>query len=405
MPAHTCSSEWTAQPHDSHSEPPQPPKEDPDAVLGGREQGRPELNSNPIPRRHHVRRSGIRPGDDDARRKLDVAEVRSVLLKLPWLRGCSAGHLRILSEAVRQIVAPKFAAIYHEGSYGDRLFILVRGAVGITGIDQRHSRTVLPVDSFGEASLVTPGGREATAIALKASLLLSIGHNDLFDQTKGPSDFAAVVLARLLRAAKGKDSQGRLSPIPDIVGMVFLERKAQESRIESSERHLSTQRMSSPPTEDKDTQMIETKAQSGVPARARRLQYLDRRGSRLEDYIARAEENEETGTTTECDEKAQGRATSTHFIRVRSHDYLVGGRKTNNEPVGRVTGRLGPTPSHLRGVRPREQRLTQYVVADALHVADHLYERVNRIIADIDARHGGGVVRQEGSLIQNRGPS
>ena len=92
--------------------------------------------------------------------------------------------LRRLRALVHAQEAPRFTVIYREGLPGSRLCVVARGlvrlttAAGVAGGDA-------PVEigaggSFGEAALVAALPRPATAVTLEPTLLLSIGHEELW---------------------------------------------------------------------------------------------------------------------------------------------------------------------------------------------------------------------------------
>ena len=128
-----------------------------------------------------------RPTGED---RLNELEVYKMLEQLPWLTGLTGRQMGFLTQVVtgNQFLLPKFGVVYPEGVVGDRLFILVKGSVRLTGTDPKHSREVTVGGSFGEAQLVLPGPRAATAVALTDAHLLFIDHSDLLE---GQTDAAA----------------------------------------------------------------------------------------------------------------------------------------------------------------------------------------------------------------------
>ena len=122
--------------------------------------------------------------------KMTLAEVSDTLQQLKWLQGIDARNLLMLSQKVyaNQLQVPRLGRICLEGQFGDRMFILGRGAVTLTGTgtNAKHSCDVKAVTSFGESEAVSPGTRRMTAVALVPSVLLTLSHADLHNENPLP---------------------------------------------------------------------------------------------------------------------------------------------------------------------------------------------------------------------------
>ena len=146
------------------------------------------------------------PGDALPAR-MSLKQVRECLEQLKWLRGVGTRDLRLLTQKVyvNQHQVPKFGRIFLEGQPGDRLFIITRGLVRLTGSGSniKHSRDVKPTGSFGESAVVMPGIRNATAVALVPSLLLTLSHSELHNRS--PSARPTAPAAGTSPAALGRE--------------------------------------------------------------------------------------------------------------------------------------------------------------------------------------------------------
>ena len=113
--------------------------------------------------------------------RIGVAEVRRVLVQLPWLQGINKRELHLMSVKMSQHSVPKFHVIFNERMFGDRIYVLAHGAVRLTGSNPKHSRNVRAIGSFGESAVISPADRNTTAVALTPSLLLSLSYSELND--------------------------------------------------------------------------------------------------------------------------------------------------------------------------------------------------------------------------------
>ncbi|MGC0141439.1 MULTISPECIES: Crp/Fnr family transcriptional regulator [unclassified Pseudactinotalea] len=120
--------------------------------------------------------------------------------------------------------------IFHEGSPGDRLFIVASGKVklGHTAPDGReHLLAILgPGEILGEVSLYDPGARTATATALATTELAELSHTELLrvlDERPEISQHLLRSLAQRLRRTNNTVSSLIFSDVPGRVARALLD--------------------------------------------------------------------------------------------------------------------------------------------------------------------------------------
>src|SRR5690625_6384637 len=110
---------------------------------------------------------------------MDEAVVRSA----PLFAELSDESYRAVRERSTELTFRRGEEIFHEGSQGDRLFVIWSGKVklGHMAPDGReHLLAILgPGEILGEVSLYDPGKRTATATALATSELVELSHQGL----------------------------------------------------------------------------------------------------------------------------------------------------------------------------------------------------------------------------------
>ncbi|HEX7186683.1 MAG TPA: Crp/Fnr family transcriptional regulator [Actinomycetes bacterium] len=110
-------------------------------------------------------------------------------------------------DALRQgmdvVKLAKGETLFSEGEPGDRLYIVTQGKIklGRSASDGRENLLAVlgPGEMFGELSLFDPGPRTATATAVTAGVLSSIGHDDLQPLLLARPEVAGRLLAALAR--------------------------------------------------------------------------------------------------------------------------------------------------------------------------------------------------------------
>ncbi len=131
---------------------------------------------------------------------------------------------RLSRHAVRRGVT-----LFVEGEPGDTVFLVVAGKIKITrsAPDGRENLIAVlgPGDVFGELSLFDPGPRTASATAVVATDLASLGHDDLRGLLRTRPEAAELllrVLARRLRRTNDAMSDLVFTDVPGRVAKALL---------------------------------------------------------------------------------------------------------------------------------------------------------------------------------------
>jgi CRP/FNR family cyclic AMP-dependent transcriptional regulator len=137
------------------------------------------------------------------------------------------GYLAI-RERMTEYTFRRGEEIFHEGSPGDKLFVLGSGKVklGHTAPDGREHLLAILGEILGEVSLYDPGHRTATATALAKTSLVSLGHADLLrvlDARPEISQHLLRSLAQRLRRTNGAMADLIFSDVPGRVAKTLLD--------------------------------------------------------------------------------------------------------------------------------------------------------------------------------------
>lgn len=100
--------------------------------------------------------------------------------------GLKASDLKRLSEFLREVTFRQHHYIFHEGTDGHTLYVILDGHVKIEHSDPRSGRRntlaiLSPGDCFGEIAIVSDINRTAAARAVTPCVLLIIEENDFLD--------------------------------------------------------------------------------------------------------------------------------------------------------------------------------------------------------------------------------
>jgi ATP-binding cassette subfamily B protein len=115
------------------------------------------------------KQSGFTLHEDGARVEIDIERLR----KLPILADLENELLRELQPHFATDEFPEGRVIIHEGDAGNRLYIIVRGAVAVRKGDEAIA-VLQDGDYFGEIALLKNSPRTATVQAIKPSLCVSL---------------------------------------------------------------------------------------------------------------------------------------------------------------------------------------------------------------------------------------
>lgn len=104
------------------------------------------------------------------------------LARAPLFSDLSREHLTQLSRRVSHRLAPEGKALFEEGSYGEEMYVVLRGRVRIVKRDAAGREQVVARleegSHFGEMALVDPGPRSAGAVADTDLEYLALGRQD-----------------------------------------------------------------------------------------------------------------------------------------------------------------------------------------------------------------------------------
>jgi CRP/FNR family cyclic AMP-dependent transcriptional regulator len=119
---------------------------------------------------------------DLQREKMTPGE--QLLANIPLFESLTAEELRVLSGRLEERVAQPGEVIFHQGEESGRLFLIAEGAVEISFGDSTAKVTLAQLFTgqyFGELSLFDQSPRSATATAIKATQLMTLGANEVVD--------------------------------------------------------------------------------------------------------------------------------------------------------------------------------------------------------------------------------
>jgi CRP/FNR family transcriptional regulator, cyclic AMP receptor protein len=156
--------------------------------------------------------------------------MESVLHQSPLFASLDQEGAQALMESLTEQIVAKGEILFHEGEFGDHLFLILEGKVklGHASTDGRESLMAVlgPGEMFGELSLFDPGLRAATATALTQARVLSLGNTQLMPWLAGRPEVAAALLqalARRLRRTNEAMADLVFSDVPGRVAKALME--------------------------------------------------------------------------------------------------------------------------------------------------------------------------------------
>jgi CRP-like cAMP-binding protein len=106
-----------------------------------------------------------------------------VLSAIPMFAGLSRDHLTALAEICHEEQHAVGTKIFSEGDPGDKLFVILSGAIRIShkleGVGEEALAVLEGGSYFGEMALLEDAPRSADAIVHKGASLLTIGRTEL----------------------------------------------------------------------------------------------------------------------------------------------------------------------------------------------------------------------------------
>lgn len=118
-------------------------------------------------------------------------------------KGLSRPSLERLAAVGTEEAFPKDAPIFSQGDPGDKLFLVLSGAVRVSrsvpGMGEEALAVMRQGCSFGEMSLIEDAPRSADALAHETTRLFALGRSDLEDLLFVDRDLAYEFLWKLVR--------------------------------------------------------------------------------------------------------------------------------------------------------------------------------------------------------------
>jgi CRP/FNR family transcriptional regulator, cyclic AMP receptor protein len=156
--------------------------------------------------------------------------MESVLHQSPLFASLDQEGAQALMESLTEQIVAKGEILFHEGEFGDHLFLILEGKVklGHASTDGRESLMAVlgPGEMFGELSLFDPGLRAATATALTQARVFRLGNTQLMPWLAGRPEVAAALLqalARRLRRTNEAMADLVFSDVPGRVAKALME--------------------------------------------------------------------------------------------------------------------------------------------------------------------------------------
>jgi len=156
--------------------------------------------------------------------------MESVLRQSPLFASLDQEGAQALMESLTEQIVAKGEILFHEGEFGDHLFLILEGKVklGHASTDGRESLMAVlgPGEMFGELSLFDPGLRAATATALTQARVFRLGNTQLMPWLAGRPEVAAALLqalARRLRRTNEAMADLVFSDVPGRVAKALME--------------------------------------------------------------------------------------------------------------------------------------------------------------------------------------
>jgi MFS family permease len=123
----------------------------------------------------------------DARAVVRV-DVLALLRRVPFLGAMAPPALQKLSQHAEWIALAADEVVVREGQPGDAFYILDTGRVSVEIAGSSRTRTLVPVEGFGEIALLRNVGRTATITTLEPSRLLRLRREDFLAAITGNPD-------------------------------------------------------------------------------------------------------------------------------------------------------------------------------------------------------------------------
>ena len=158
--------------------------------------------------------------DSVARRRVEI------LKKVPLFRDLANEQLADLSSVFRQRSYPIGSLIIAEGSSGDTLFVLSRGAAKVTRESEEGREVILAFlkegEFFGELSILDGRERSANVVALEDTEVYILERNEFLKLLVGNPALSVQLLQELARRIRASDHQIEYLALKDSESRVLL---------------------------------------------------------------------------------------------------------------------------------------------------------------------------------------
>jgi CRP-like cAMP-binding protein len=109
--------------------------------------------------------------------------TEEILKKIYFFEGLTQKELSEITKICQNVSYKKGDIIFKEGSFGDKFYIITKGAIRISKVIPNIGEEALAVlksgDYFGEMALIDDFPRSADAIANEDAVLMTISKSDL----------------------------------------------------------------------------------------------------------------------------------------------------------------------------------------------------------------------------------
>ncbi|HMQ32992.1 MAG TPA: Crp/Fnr family transcriptional regulator [Chloroflexaceae bacterium] len=137
-------------------------------------------------------------------------ENQELLRNVPIFSRLSADQLGLLGASLGRRAFGRGETIFHQGSDGDVLYMIVRGQVRIYTVSQLGQELSVKIfrdgDFFGELALLDGQPRSASAQAMRPTLALTLHRHAFHQAIRGLPEIAILVLEELSARLRGTNT-------------------------------------------------------------------------------------------------------------------------------------------------------------------------------------------------------
>lgn len=129
-----------------------------------------------------------------------------LLRQVPLFDQIPSPELARIAEIAEEVVVPAGRHVFHEGDFGDSLFVIADGRVNIT-LGERVLAALGKAQYFGEMSILDGEPRSANAVTAADTLLLCISQKDFHGILQRHFDASLAVIRTLSRRLRTQMQQ------------------------------------------------------------------------------------------------------------------------------------------------------------------------------------------------------